>query len=137
MTRKPIPISSIADAHDDRERRDALGEERGVQRGAQCRRGDPRLTRGVGDGLAGLRVDRGGLLIAGGLAGGVQEATHLRVDLAARGLERVLADAGGEQLRVGAGVDGLVGDGRVHVRRADDLLSLSVSRTSERPLTPV
>ena len=57
-----------------------------------------------------------------GLPVGGQELAHLRVQLAAGGLERVLADAGGEQLRLGAGVDRLVGDLLVHVGRADDLL---------------
>ena len=61
----------------------------------------------------------------GALAGLVEVARHLGVGLAARRLERVLADHGGERLRLGAGVDQLVRDGRVG--RPDDLLSRQVA----------
>ena len=56
-----------------------------------------------------------------GLPGVVEEASHLRVRLAVRRCQRVLADRGGELLGLGPGIDLLAGDGRVG--RADDLLA--------------
>src|SRR4029078_7296368 len=64
---------------------------------------------------------RGLLRGVGGLPRRVEELPHLRVRLAAGGLERVLAHDLGEGLRLAARVDLLARDRRV--RRADDLLA--------------
>ena len=109
------------EAHHHREGRDALGEVRGVERGAQRRRGHPHVAQAVLDRLAALRIDRCQLLVRGRLAVLVEEAAHLRVGLAAGGLERVLSDHRGERLGLLAGVDLLTGDRGVG--GADDLLA--------------
>jgi hypothetical protein len=101
-----------------------LGEVRGVEGALERRRRDPDVAGGVRDRLAGLRVLRGGGLVAGRVAGLVEEAAHLGVRLAAGRLERVLADRRGELLRLAARVDLLPGDRRIG--RADDLLPREV-----------
>ena len=124
MIRNPIPIRSSATPITVGERGDALGEERGVQGRGERGLGHPDVAGAVLDGLAGLLVDRGGLLVVCRLAARSQVAAHLGVHLAGGGLEGVQAHAVGEQLGVSTGVDGLVCDLLVHVGRADDLLLL-------------
>ena len=109
------------DAHDDREGGDAFGEVGGVERGGERGGVDPHVAQAVLDGLAGLFVDGGELLVAGRLAVLADEAAHLGVGLAVGGFERVLADDGGEGLGLAAGVDLLAGDGGV--LGADDHLA--------------
>src|SRR5215207_782323 len=118
-------------AHRDDEGRDALREVRRVERALERGRADPDVAGGVLDCLAGLRVLGRGGLVAGRLAGLVEEPAHLRVRLAAGGLERVLADRGGELLRLVSGVDLLAGDGRIG--RADDLLAGEVAADGVPP----
>ena len=141
-TRKPTPTSNSAIPTHDREQRDSPGEERHVQRGGERGLGHPDLASGIADRRARFRVLGGRGLIAGALAVVGRVLRHLRIGLAARGLQRVDAHVVREALGFHAGVDLLARDraargadagqagffdcgggelGR-HVRRADELL---------------
>src|SRR6266511_1808871 len=84
-----------------------LGHVRRVQRRRQRGLGHPQVAEPVLDRLAGLRILRCERLVVRLLAGRGQEAAHLGVPLAARGLQRMMLHDVGELLRLGARVDDL------------------------------
>ena len=147
--REPDPGEEERDPDDDPEQCDLLREERGVQRVRQCGLRHPQVPGRVLDRPLRLRIDRGEGRVVRVLAVLRQVAAHLRVRLAAGGLEGVDPHVGGEALGPRAAVDRLAGDVArrdlihdlggevgllglgedrrlVHVLRADDVLALDV-----------
>ena len=122
------------DADDDTEERHLLGHVADVQRGRERGRRDPGVAGRVGDRVALLVLQRGGLVTRAGRVlrvGSGDEAPHLRVGQAVGALECVLVHDLRERPRLGAGLNRLLGplgrelgDCRVIGGAEDDLLLL-------------